>query len=176
MSGGSGGGSGSVFVAEDDQPMRALLELVVRRAGYEAIGCDSGVQLLQRLREAVDDGVEPALVVSDNRMPGRSGLEVLEAIRGWGLTTPFVLLTAFPDDELLRRAHRSSADDVVSKPVTLELLASLIDRHIRRRHDSSPCAVCGEAIVGSCCEVCEPTGRYRVADVEDGYLDLGGSD
>ena len=118
----------------------------------------------------------PDLVVTDHRMPGLAGIQVLADVRGWGSTVPFVLLTAFPDAEPLASAARLAASDVVSKPITLGALANLVGRHVQLR--ASPgCPRCGEPTAGDECEECEPTGRYELAvDLDEGDVDLGGSD
>lgn len=149
---------GSVFIAEDDASMRKLLVHAARRAGFSTVACATADGLLARLRHALDAGEPPSLVMTDHRMPGRLGLEVIEVLRAWGVDIPFVLITAFPDDDLLDRAYRSGVLAVLGKPIsvddvvrTITLFAALAPQTTARQ-----CWVCG-APGSSPCEHCEPT-------------------
>ncbi len=143
---------GGVFVAEDDPSMRTLLEHAARRAGHATVGCGNADQLLQRLGHALDRGSRPVLVLSDHRMPGRLGLEIVEIVHGWGWRVPFVLVTAFPDADLVARASQAGAAAVLSKPASLASLIATVQRFAA------------------------PAARIGAANTDDPYLELGGSD
>lgn len=99
-----------VLLAEDDAALRRLLADKLRKDGYVVEEAESGLELLTRLgiqRGAFD------LVISDIRMPGVSGLEVLEGLRNgyepgsWAI--PVILITAFGDPETHAEAARLGA-------------------------------------------------------------------
>lgn len=114
-----------VALAEDDDDLRSLLATMLRRAGYHVREFSSGAQLLLTL-------VPPArgvdLVISDIRMPGASGLEVLANLRGGDQTVPVVLMTAFGDRSTHERALELGAAALIDKPFELDELLSLADR------------------------------------------------
>ncbi|MBK9035577.1 MAG: response regulator [Myxococcales bacterium] len=176
--------SAEVFVAEDDPHMRGLLELAVRRAGHAVVACDGGTELLERLRQAHDRGQPPALVVSDNRMPGRAGIEVVEIVRGWGLGIPFALVTGFLDDTLRRQAAQWRVGALMRKPVSLGDLTFMITQlagrgpgRARSGLSIARCAMCGDPMTAGTCGDCEPTDRLVLRfDPDDPYAEVGGSD
>ena len=109
----------------DDDPF--ILEGIKRgvRACYTVVAADSGEEGLRRL---LDNGPFVA-VVSDQHMPGLSGLEFLERARSIAPETPRVMLTGFPSTDVLSDAiNRVAAFRFLQKPVArAELLAVLSD-------------------------------------------------
>ena len=114
-----------VFLAEDDPELRELLARRLRRLGCDVIELRSGNELLQQLKGApVLD--PPDLVISDHRMPGTTGLDVLSTLRATGVVAPFVLITAFGDPELHAEARRRGAAAVFDKPFELDDLCAMV--------------------------------------------------
>ena len=118
-----------IVVAEDDPDMRALLVAALKRDDYEIIEARDGWELLQYVTaqhlpaQADDDKVD--LVVSDIRMPGISGLHVLEGMRCCDSETPVILITAFGDFATHDEASRLGAS-VFNKPFDLEDLRTAV--------------------------------------------------
>jgi CheY-like chemotaxis protein len=118
-----------VLLAEDDSDLRELIAHVLRADGLEVVEVESGTQLLALLgtapASAERDG--PAeLVVSDLRMPGLTGLGVLQRLKETGRHVPFILITAFGDAETHAAARRLGATAVLDKPFELGLLCGLV--------------------------------------------------
>jgi DNA-binding response OmpR family regulator len=108
-----------VLLAEDDEEMRTMLAAALRHEGYEVEEAHDGNELLARVRSSVlstDGGAPVDLVVSDIRMPGCSGLEVLRSLRDEDWAVPFILITAFGDEETHRTAEEYGATLVLDKP------------------------------------------------------------
>jgi CheY-like chemotaxis protein len=110
----------------DDESLRLLIIARLRREGFEVIEADSGSQALevlamlsrsQRPCEQLD------LLVMDVRMPGATGIEIGRMLRAAGWTVPVVLITAFPDRELLVEAAQLGFT-VLAKPFALERLSN----------------------------------------------------
>lgn len=178
-----------VFVGEDDPGMRQLLAATAGRSGRHVVVCADGDKLLDRMMHHVATcGAQPAMVISDHRMPGRTGLAVLETMRTEGWTTPFVMTTAFPDDELIARVTRWPATAVLSKPFPMSSLTRAIEHYLPNHLAvASPgpsrrtCAGCGARAVAAeppqgpaFCEDCEPTGRHVGRGFDALYVELGG--
>jgi len=115
-----------VLLAEDDDEMRSLIARKLRRAGYDVIEVRSGAQLAELVEDGGTvslrpDGRPVALIVSDIRMPGFTGLEVLSMLRGTDWTVPVILITAFGDRDTHVEAMRLGAV-LLDKPLDLDEL------------------------------------------------------
>lgn len=111
-----------VMVAEDDAAMRRLLTRVLVRERYHVTALSDGRELLQAALELGERGAAPDLIISDVRMPGFSGFQLLEALDSARLRVPVVLISAFCDDPTLTRACRLGATLVLSKPFDMDVL------------------------------------------------------
>ena len=119
-----------ILLAEDDMEMRALLVLSLRKAGYKVTECRDGVGLLTHLGafllpdESEHEDVD--LIISDIRMPGFTGMEVLEGMpKNKGF--PFmILITAFGDEETHALAKKFGAAAMFDKPFDMDDLLAKV--------------------------------------------------
>lgn len=111
-----------VLLAEDDHEMRALVAETLRRDGYDVIELESGLELRQWLERKLELHPEelPDLVVTDIRMPGASGLEVLHWLRGREWCLPVIVITAFGDTDAHEEALRLGAVTLLDKPFDMD--------------------------------------------------------
>ncbi len=117
-----------ILLAEDDTEMRRMLALQMKNAGFDVIECSDGQQLLERIWDfnPADNNDHFDLIVSDIRMPGFTGLEVLEGITDTQWFTPMILITAFGDKRTHSEARRLGATAVFDKPFNVsDLLAKI---------------------------------------------------
>lgn len=98
-----------IWVAEDDGELRRLIVTVLRKDGHEVRELPDGQALWQALESALGTPELPQLVVSDHAMPRLSGTEVLARLRACEPSLRFILLTAFPSDEITRAAAQHGA-------------------------------------------------------------------
>ncbi|MBI4918103.1 MAG: response regulator [Acidobacteria bacterium] len=108
-----------VLLAEDDVELRALIAGALRREGYAVFEVADGEQLVRYIHRMHGDGELEAgvdLVISDVRMPGRSGLDALERLRERDGALPVILMTAFPGPELREAVERAGAAVLFDKP------------------------------------------------------------
>jgi len=115
-----------VLVVEDDGELRAMIGARLRRQGFAVFEVGSGDDALTLLAGMVErhwpsDDVD--LIVMDVRMPGASGLEVAQILRVADWATPVLLMTAYPDAEVLDEAARLGVA-VLGKPFGLDALSS----------------------------------------------------
>lgn len=101
----------TVLVVDDDERVRTTLEILVRSLGHEAVLAPD-VPAAQRILSESDVD----LVISDLRMPGGSGIELLEWIRTGGIEAPVIVLTAFGTVETAVEAMHKGAFDFLMKP------------------------------------------------------------
>ncbi len=121
--------SGRILIVDDDEDIRAYLEITLELAGFEVVQAVDGESGLRAAFEA-----QPSLIVLDVMMPGLDGLEVLRRLRADGRTShlPVILLTAKaqPDDTVA--GLDIGADDYVTKPFEAEVLVARIHAALRR--------------------------------------------
>jgi DNA-binding NtrC family response regulator len=116
-----------VLLAEDDTEMRRLLVSALLRERCEVIEARNGLQLWEQLERAVrGQQHELDLIISDVRMPGRSGLDVLRVLRRTDRQTPVILITAFGDPDTHAEAYKLGALAVFNKPFDLDDLRTLV--------------------------------------------------
>jgi len=105
-------GSGrTVLLVEDDDSMREAIERLLRAAGFRCAAYASAQALLAR-----GVGEDSACVISDLRLPGMSGLELLTALHERKPELPFILMTAHDAPGLRQKALSSGAAAYLSKP------------------------------------------------------------
>jgi DNA-binding response OmpR family regulator len=119
-----------ILLAEDDVEMRKMLSWSLEKAGYEVVECQNGNSLMKHLR-LIDTATIPQsfdLIISDIRMPGFTGLQVLESAMELGDFPPFILITAFPDEEIKEKVQRQYAVEMFEKPFNVDDLIARIDQ------------------------------------------------
>ena len=107
-------------IVDDDPGQRQLLANALERAGYETLRCEDGPQGLAAAADA-------SLMLLDVRMPGMSGLEVLERVKRDRPQLPVILLTAYIDVRDAVSAMKQGALDYLEKPVDLDELIAAVD-------------------------------------------------
>lgn len=119
---------GNILVAEDEQAVRESLAEVLREEGYEVVAVADGTEALRALEEREFD-----LVLSDIRMPGADGLEVLQRTREIAPQTLVLLMTAHATVETAVEAIRRGAQDYLLKPIIFDDLLHKIDHLLTHR-------------------------------------------
>lgn len=117
-----------IVVVEDDQALRSLLEEELTDAGYQVTGFADAESAWSCLRE------EPVpLVISDVRLPGASGIELLLQTRQLTELPGFIIITAFGTVEQAVEALKQGADDFLTKPLKLDHLRLSVERVLETR-------------------------------------------
>jgi CheY-like chemotaxis protein len=124
-----------ILLGEDDADMRRLLAEALHERGYRVVECADGLSVLNKLSsllmspEVVAREAEPfALIISDIRMPGVTGLTILDGVRLFDDFPPMILITAFGDKETHAEARRQGAAALFDKPFDVdELLAKVAE-------------------------------------------------
>ena len=118
-----------VFVVDDDDGSREAMTRALRRVGFEVAPFPSAEDALERL--SAGDQVD--VVLSDVRMPGMDGYELLRRVREQRPDLPFLLVTAYGDVEDAVAALQQGADDYLTKPVKVQELRQRVQLHLDRR-------------------------------------------
>jgi DNA-binding NtrC family response regulator len=114
-----------IVLAEDDAELRRLLATKLRKRGYEVVDMGTGERLAQYL---IVEGrlADTDLIVSDIRMPGLSGMDMLAYLGIRGEFPPVVLITGFGDWRVHEEAMKLGALTVFDKPLDLDDLVTWI--------------------------------------------------
>jgi CheY-like chemotaxis protein len=124
-------GAPRVVVAEDDDDLRALLCLALGADGYEVEEAADGDAFLRLVEEGLRrPGATTAadLVITDVRMPGPTGLDVIARLRQDDPTTPVIVITGFGDQQVTRQARRLGVAHFFDKPFDLDALLRAVTR------------------------------------------------
>nr|WP_244238184.1 response regulator [Corallococcus terminator] len=118
-----------ILVADDQSEMRTLIRKMLVRRGYEVVEASDGPDLVRVLIDGLteDEARAPDLIITDVRMPGFTGLEVLARLRREQWDTPVILITAFGDAKLHSEAQRLGAAYVLDKPFELDELRNAVE-------------------------------------------------
>ena len=107
----------SVVVIDDDASQRNILSGFLVKAGCSVISCENGTQCIDKVRKQYVD-----VVITDFRMPGMDGLEVLKKVKDINPEIQVILMTAYGTVEDAVEAMKNGAWDYLSKPVDLDEL------------------------------------------------------
>ncbi len=117
-----------LLVVDDDSAMRALLASMFQQKGYPVEEAASADEALERARE-----VEFDAVLSDIKMPGKTGIEMVGELRRIRPDTPVVLMTAFGSIDSAVEAMRAGAFDYITKPFEPDAVLLTVERALERR-------------------------------------------
>ena len=118
----------SVLLVDDEPNIIEVLEIVLRDQGLEVSAVNSGGEALQRLRQREFD-----IVVSDIRMPGISGVELLKETKKLAPDTVFVMITAYAGTDTAIEALQHGAYDYLTKPFKMDELRQVVRRALEKR-------------------------------------------
>jgi DNA-binding NtrC family response regulator len=115
-----------VLVVEDEDKLRRVLELHLLSSGFEVDQCRSAEDAL-RLADRAD------LVLTDLRLPGKDGLELLAELKRQNSAAPVIVMTAFGTVETAVQAMKSGASEFLLKPFSLDHLSAVLNKAFELR-------------------------------------------
>ncbi|MBL0912380.1 MAG: sigma-54-dependent Fis family transcriptional regulator [Bacteroidia bacterium] len=129
-----------ILAVDDDSTFSLMIQAYLNKNGFEVSLAGNVHAALESIRKS-----PPDLVLSDYRMPGKDGMEMLEEIQKTNPGLPLVLMTGFGDIRLAVRAMKAGARDYLTKPVNpselLEVVKNILDT------DARPAAAAVQAAV-----------------------------
>jgi DNA-binding NtrC family response regulator len=117
-----------ILVVDDDASLRRIVEMQLEEAGYDVTTAADGRQALSVLDESA-----PALVITDLKMPGMSGLDLLRKLRTDYPELTAIIITAFGTVETAVEAMKAGAYDYITKPIDYEELVLVVNRALERQ-------------------------------------------
>jgi len=110
-----------ILVVEDDAEMRSLLKDFFEEDGFEIDSVSNGSEAFRKIaREPFD------LIITDIRMPGLTGLDILPGIKKLQPEVSIIVITAFGSEEVRRKAFDRGATAYLEKPILFNKLRTLV--------------------------------------------------
>jgi len=122
-----------IMVVDDEPTVRYTFDRYLTRAGHEVLAVETAEEALNRIA-----AFEPELVITDVRMPGMSGLQLLEKLRASLPEVDVLVMTGFEDMQSAISAIKAGAYDYLVKPLEFDQIEAVVtrcfhDRAVRRR-------------------------------------------
>jgi two-component system response regulator HydG len=118
----------TILVVDDDEPNRVTLDRILGREGYGVVHAASGREALEAMRARSVD-----LVLTDLKMPGMSGIDLLKAVRTLDPDVEIVVMTAYGTVETAVEAMKEGAYDFVAKPIKRHDLVHCVKKALEKR-------------------------------------------
>ena len=115
----------NVWVVDDDRSIRWVLERALEQAGMAPVSFDSGDAMLQRLARE-----QPDAIITDIRMPGIDGIDLLTRVHDDLPTLPVIIMTAHSDLESAVSSYQSGAFDYLPKPFDVDDAVAMVRRAV----------------------------------------------
>ncbi|SDT03673.1 nitrogen metabolism transcriptional regulator, NtrC, Fis family [Halopseudomonas xinjiangensis] len=120
----------NVWIVDDDRSIRWVLEKALQQEGMEPVCFDSADSALARLQRQ-----HPDVLISDIRMPGTSGLELLAQIREQHPKLPVIIMTAHSDLDSAVASYQGGAFEYLPKPFDVDEAVALVRRALAHSHE-----------------------------------------
>ena len=121
-----------ILIAEDDEEMRALLKDSLLEEGFEFDSAGNGSEAIRKFVEKPFD-----LVITDIRMPGLTGLDILPRIKKLRPETLIIVITAFGSEEVRRKSFDRGATAYLEKPISMNRLKALVQEMISTKEKAA---------------------------------------
>ena len=122
-----------IWIAEDDRSLRWVMEKALTRAGLDVRSFETGDDLLAALRTS-----QPEIIISDIRMPGIDGLDLLRQIHATKPAIPVIITTAHSDLDSAVAAYQGGAFEYLPKPFDLDELVEVARRGVSFAREQKP--------------------------------------
>jgi two-component system nitrogen regulation response regulator GlnG len=120
-----------IWIVDDDRSIRWVLEKSFDKAGFDSESFDSGDALLERLKHR-----QPDAIISDIRMPGSDGLQVLEIVQDKYPQVPVIIMTAHSDLSSAVKSYKRGAFEYLPKPFDVNEAVAMAERAMKHSKES----------------------------------------
>jgi two-component system response regulator PilR (NtrC family) len=117
-----------LLVVDDEQSMRDFLSIMLKKEGYDVVTAENGGGALKVIQAEIFD-----LVITDIKMPGVDGIEVLKTVKEVSPETIVIMITAFATTETAVEAMKLGAYDYITKPFKVDVIKLVIQKALEKR-------------------------------------------
>jgi two-component system response regulator PilR (NtrC family) len=117
-----------ILVVDDEQSLREVLSIMLKRAGYAVTSVSDGEEAIEQVQKEIFD-----LVITDLRMPKVDGMEVLRAVKSASPETVVLIITAFATADSAVEAMKQGAYDYLTKPFQVDEVQLIIRNALEKR-------------------------------------------
>jgi two-component system nitrogen regulation response regulator GlnG len=154
-----------IWVIDDDEAIRFVLERALRRQGYE-VAC---FEKVQDVRLALEHG-HPRALLTDIRLPDADGLSIVDTLERLEISIPVIAMTAYADLDQAVNAFQKGVFEYLPKPFDLEQVMSVVERAVAKEESGQKEAVppAGNRLLGesqAMQEVFRTIGRLSRSDI-----------
>ncbi|MFC1858505.1 response regulator [Thermodesulfobacteriota bacterium] len=112
-----------ILLIDDEEDILIVMTIALEDAGYDVITASEGKSGIRLCKEK-----SPQIVITDIRMPGLSGIQVLEAIKAHNIDIEVIVVSGFAEMDLAIRALQLDASDFITKPISVDALFVALER------------------------------------------------
>ncbi len=117
-----------IVVIDDDNNLRNMLDIVLKKEGYDVISFNNGYEFLKQLKR-----LKPVLVISDIKMPDINGIDLLRHIKDVKYDLPVIMITAYKSTSDAVEAMKFGAEDYIIKPFDIDELLKRVKKAIETK-------------------------------------------
>jgi DNA-binding NtrC family response regulator len=117
-----------ILVVDDEEGARELFDTILSDEGYDVTLAVNGNEALSRIK-----GTDYDLVVTDIKMPGMDGLQLLQEIRKTGAKIDVIMVTAYGEVESYLKAMSLGAAEYINKPIRIKELKRIVHKVLTER-------------------------------------------
>lgn len=119
----------TILIIDDEQSMRDFLSIMLKKEGYDVVSAETGPDALKAVQNEIFD-----LVITDVKMPGMDGIDVLKAVKEASPETVVIMITAYATAETAVEAMKLGAYDYITKPFKVDEIKLIIQKALEKRH------------------------------------------
>lgn len=122
----------NIIIVEDQEMIREILNETLTMNGYTVIEAANGQIALEKIVSADEMGFPIDLLITDIKMPGMTGLELIDKLNSKNIFMPILAITGFSDKEIIIKLLRKGCKDYLEKPFSTETLL----KHVKELFDN----------------------------------------
>jgi len=134
-----------VLIVEDEGSMREVLSMLLAGEGYSVVAAENGARGLELIEKDIFD-----LVITDIKMPGASGFDILKKAQEVSPETPVIMITAFGTVESAIEAMKLGAYDYINKPFKIDEIRIIVGNALDRRRLKAEVSILRKQVRASC--------------------------
>jgi len=117
-----------ILLVDDDDSLRDMLSIVLKKEGYDVVSLENAMLALKLLKKKSFD-----LIISDIKMPGISGIKLLERMKSINNEIPVIMITAYASTNDAVEAMKLGAENYITKPFNLDELKIIINKALHKK-------------------------------------------